>query len=587
MCAEHRDDIVEHLSAYLDGELSEPEVARLERQLEADPQLRRLLEELARTAEWVRDLPVEAAPPGLRESTVAMLERDMLLGTPGDETTGLPRRSRPVLRWLATAAVVALACTAGYFTLSQAGRGPSPGDERSTLQTVQIGPEKSLPAEGPPPPKSRPGDLDALAARGEAETKKDAGDPEVAWRARRARGRLGEQDEAQTTLAKPPVADVFDESLSKEPPPLKEERGKASAAGQKPGALVSTTEAVAEAPRRPAEVPKGEPAHGGMKAPAPLERAGSHVVAAHPVRLDVEVEGPAAMYAMVGRARSTAAAGGWEMLDVAPTFEAMERTETVPETAEGRLEESGRRSAQGRGGYEEHRAVRKMVLRGRRSQFVRLIEELRGQDQQARVQLISEQNVVSSGWPQVAAAAERVGSLDVPAELSPRPDFENGRSPGVFEAPSAVNRVTSRAEQTPPPAPSEKRSARIDAAERDEQRMLSQLTDAADALDKAAGYRPPAKSEDRGAMGKDEPDRVASQPGTRASEQPDSTEAQGGGLADSLLAMMRQIDATLDPDPVVEVTLFVRAVQPTTAPAPPRDDFEPPPSLRLDGSAND
>ena len=352
--------------------------------------------------------------------------------------------------------------------------------------------------------------------------------------------------------------------------------------------MVSTTEVVPEALRRPAETPKGEPAHGATKAPASSERAIRRVPAAHPVRLDVEVEGPAAMYAMVGRARSTAAAGGWEVLDLVPALAVTSQMQTAPEAAEDRLAEAGEGSARGLGGHEEGRAVRKMVLRGRRSQFVRLIEELRGQDQQARVQLISEQNVICTGWPQVAAAARRVGSLDVPAELSPRPDFENGRLPGVFEAPSAVNRMTTRAEQTPPPVPSEERSARIEAAERDEQRVLRQLTDAADALDRAAGYVPEAKSGDRGVLRKGEPDQAASQPGTRASDQPDSTEAQGSGLADSFLAMMQQIDATLDPDPVVEVTLFVRAVQPATAPpAPPRDDFEPPPSLRLDGSGDD
>jgi hypothetical protein len=592
MCAEQRDDIIEQLSAYLDGELSEQEVSRIERQLETDPQSRRLLEELAKTAEWVRDLPAESAPAGLRESTVAMLERDMLLGAAGEEAGGLPRPSRPVLRWLATAAVVALACTAGYFTLSQAGRGPSAGDEGSTIQTVRVGPEKSLPEQGGPEAEVRLGESDATARRSWGEAKKDSADKDVAGTRMPSLGRPDEEAEGLGIVSEPPAADVFDESRGKGPLSLSKGRGKGPVAQNERGSVASATDAVPEYLRSGAKPRKDEPGKGAKSALAPPQRAGWRVAAAHPVRLDVEVDSPARMYAMAGRARSTAAAGGWEMLDAAPAFAAMGRMQPVPEAAEVQLPEPGRGSARGRSRAEQPPAVRRLVLRGHRSQFVRLIEELRGQDQQARVQLISEQNVVSSGWPQVAAAAGRVGSLGVPGQLSPRPDFDDGRLPGVFDAPSAVNRMTTRAEQTPPSVSPLEGSARKDAAaegraERDEHVVLRQLTDAADVLDKAAGYEPEAASGRRTAERKGEADHVASRPGAEASGQPDSTQAQGSGLADSLLAMMQQIDATLDPDPVVEVTLTIRAVRLDAPPAPASDDIEPPPSLRLDGSADD
>lgn len=589
MCAEQRDDIIEQLSAYLDGELSEQEVARIERELETDPQSRRLLEELARTAECVRDLPVESAPAGLRESTVAMLERDMLLGAAGEEAGGLPHPSRPVLRWLATAAVVALACTAGYFTLSQAGRGPSAGDEGSTIQTVQVGPEKSLPEQGGPEAEVRLGESDATARRSWGEAKEDSGDKDVAGTRMRSRGHPDEEAEGLGTVSKPPVADVFDESRGKGPLPLSRGRGKGPVAQKERGTVASATDAVPEYPRSRAEPREDEPAKRAKSALTPPERAGRRVAAAHPVRLDVEVGSPARMYAMLGRARSTAVTGGWEMLDAAPALAAAGRMQPVPEAAEVQLPELGRGLARGRGRDEHPPGVRRLVLRGRRSQFVRLIEELRGQDQQARVQLLSEQNVVSSGWAEVAAAAGRVGSLGVPEEFSPRPDFDDGRLPEVFDAPSAVNRMTTKAEQAPPSVSPLEASARKDAAAEgrakgDEHVVLRQLTDAADVLDRAAGYEPEGASGQRAVGGEGETDHVPSPPGARASGKPGSTQAQGSGLADSFLAMMQQIDATLDPDPVVEVTLTVRL---DVSPVPASDDFEPPPSLRLDGSADD
>lgn len=53
---------VEQLSAYLDGQLSKAEVARLEARLESDLDLRALLEDLRRTRAVLRRLPSRRAP---------------------------------------------------------------------------------------------------------------------------------------------------------------------------------------------------------------------------------------------------------------------------------------------------------------------------------------------------------------------------------------------------------------------------------------------------------------------------------------------------------------------------------------------
>ncbi len=105
----------EQLSAYLDGELSESERAEVERLIEADPQARRLLDELGMTSRLVGGLERGVAPPGFAEAVQARLERRALLGdSPQDFEQGRTPAGRWVRRF-AVAACLALACTAAWF----------------------------------------------------------------------------------------------------------------------------------------------------------------------------------------------------------------------------------------------------------------------------------------------------------------------------------------------------------------------------------------------------------------------------------------------------------------------------------------
>ena len=119
MAPEERNPIEEELSAYLDGQLSAEDRAALERRLADDPAMRRTLRELETTVQFVQGLPLEPSPAGLREDTLGMLERDMLFAPVGRETAAITEHPRRAGRWLATAAVVAMASTAGFFTIRQ------------------------------------------------------------------------------------------------------------------------------------------------------------------------------------------------------------------------------------------------------------------------------------------------------------------------------------------------------------------------------------------------------------------------------------------------------------------------------------
>ncbi len=110
------DNLEEQLSAYLDGELSDAERAAVEAYLAEDEVARRTLADLRRAAGLLRTLPRAKAPDGLLELVCAQLERQELLGESAASPAAGPRRGRVVGRWLASAAVLAMATTAGYLT---------------------------------------------------------------------------------------------------------------------------------------------------------------------------------------------------------------------------------------------------------------------------------------------------------------------------------------------------------------------------------------------------------------------------------------------------------------------------------------
>ncbi|NLF29628.1 MAG: hypothetical protein GX591_01930 [Planctomycetes bacterium] len=90
------------LSAYLDGQLTPEQAARVERALQTDPQLRAELKALDATRRLLGDLPRQKAPEGLLEAVMERAERERLLHAP--EPTA---RSHP-LRWVRPVAAAAI-----------------------------------------------------------------------------------------------------------------------------------------------------------------------------------------------------------------------------------------------------------------------------------------------------------------------------------------------------------------------------------------------------------------------------------------------------------------------------------------------
>src|SRR4051794_20677801 len=117
------------LCAYLEGELSPPERAEIEKYLESNPQHRQLLIELAGTRDAIRSLPRETAPSEIAEVFQERLERSMLLDHGDDGSHGSGSIAR-INRWSHLALIAAMVLLAAglsvvvYFVLP--GRGPAP-----------------------------------------------------------------------------------------------------------------------------------------------------------------------------------------------------------------------------------------------------------------------------------------------------------------------------------------------------------------------------------------------------------------------------------------------------------------------------
>jgi len=125
MKPDRSDNLEEHMSAYLDGEVTDAERAEVEAYLAASEEGRRLFADLTRNAEWLRSLPRAKAPDGLPELVASELERRELLGE--ESTPEFARRpaGRRLGRWLASAAVIALAASAGILTFTHLRQGAS------------------------------------------------------------------------------------------------------------------------------------------------------------------------------------------------------------------------------------------------------------------------------------------------------------------------------------------------------------------------------------------------------------------------------------------------------------------------------
>lgn len=116
MKVERREYLEMQLSAYLDGELSPDERAEVEAWLDADPQARRLLDELRAISGAVHALPRARASEELLGNLRTRLEREALLDNSAPPEAIRRASSGSWGSWLAAAAVIALTFTAGYFT---------------------------------------------------------------------------------------------------------------------------------------------------------------------------------------------------------------------------------------------------------------------------------------------------------------------------------------------------------------------------------------------------------------------------------------------------------------------------------------
>lgn len=117
MSTPDRDKLEMQLSAYLDNELSDAERREVETILARDPAARQSLDELRATVEGLKTLPRAEMAHDIMGELRTRMERRALLGEEDAGPAASPTSSSGV-RWLATAAVLAFTCTAGYVIWS-------------------------------------------------------------------------------------------------------------------------------------------------------------------------------------------------------------------------------------------------------------------------------------------------------------------------------------------------------------------------------------------------------------------------------------------------------------------------------------
>ena len=151
----------EHLSAYLDKELTADLSAAVRAHLDTCPDCRRLFEDLRATADLLARLPVRAAPEGLAGDVMREMQRRSILGSP-ETAAGQPhertlaiRRARPWPRALAVAATLLLAALIGLFAYL----GGRPGSPAPSVELGLRSPEKT------PAAAIKSGDSPALPSR--------------------------------------------------------------------------------------------------------------------------------------------------------------------------------------------------------------------------------------------------------------------------------------------------------------------------------------------------------------------------------------------------------------------------------------
>lgn len=165
----NRENLEALLCAFIDDELSAEQRQIIEQHLAANPRDLKLMAELARTRQLLRDLPRQTAPPDLAEALQVQLERRSLLD--GDEFVGRPVRMTIMPRVWSIAALVVVAVGMGiviHSVLPPTGRFAPQTLVRATVAVS----DRELAKDGPTP-MTEIGT--ALTLRDHAEGKKEDG----------------------------------------------------------------------------------------------------------------------------------------------------------------------------------------------------------------------------------------------------------------------------------------------------------------------------------------------------------------------------------------------------------------------------
>ena len=166
LCEQVRD----HLSAYLDKELTADLSAAIRAHVDACPDCRSLLADLRATSDLLRRLPVRPAPEGLAGDVVREMERRVVLessepaaGQPHERTLAI-HRARSWPRALAVAATLLLAAGIGLFAYL----GGRPGDVAPSVEFARgtLDRDGEAPATEPGSGPAEPAGPTDLAHRG-------------------------------------------------------------------------------------------------------------------------------------------------------------------------------------------------------------------------------------------------------------------------------------------------------------------------------------------------------------------------------------------------------------------------------------